>query len=211
MKVEKISIDDIIEHVRKMVVENQKITVRGVMARSGGSPAKITEAIKAYYEEQKQQVDDVSDELMNAMLKEKVVAAEKVRIEVRDRMLQQDGIINELREIISQNEIKLQQAAETEARLIGVEAKLKVLESELSISKEQKDRALTEIATVKQQLQHAHDKAHGFEVERQDLNNKLQLVVQDKQQIEQDRINLRARLEQAQEQLSVLYSKLGIK
>lgn len=204
MNVERITQDMIMSKIGEMVAAGEKLSIRNIMAKTGGSPAKATEAKNAYFDLQQKQIDPASDELLAAITNDKIVAVAKARTEDVARIKSQEETIAELKEIITQSEVKnektQQEKAEMAAKLAATTTKIKLLEEELKTANDQKDTVLSEVATLKQQLQTASDKIAQLEKD-----------TQEKAKLEQDCTAWKAKAEQAQEQLTALYNKFNIK
>lgn len=204
MNVERITQDMIMAKIGEMVAAGEKLSIRNIMAKTGGSPAKATDAKNAYFDLQQKQIDPTSEELLAAITNDKIVAVAKARTEDAARIKANEETIAELKEIITQSEVKnertQQEATEIAAKLAATNTKIKLLEEELKATNDQKDAVLSDVATLKQQLQTASDKI-----------GQLEKSVQEKAKIEQERTAWKAKAEQAQEQLTVLYNKFNIK
>lgn len=204
MNVERITQEMIIGKIGEMVAAGEKLSIRNIMAKTGGSPAKATDAKNAYYEFQQKQIEPTSEELLAAITKDKITAVAKARVEDMARIKSQEETISELKEIITQssaeNEKAKKEITDLTTSLAASTTKITLLGEELKTAKTQKDAVLSEVATLKQQLQTTNAKAAQLEKE-----------VQEKAKIEQECTTWKAKAEQAQAQLTALYNKFNIK
>jgi chromosome segregation ATPase len=201
MRVPTISYELVVAKINELKQQGEKITVQNVIARSGGTTAKVAEYIRRWYKEQSViEEQPLSQELLVAIAKEKQAAIEQVT-KLKDQEIKSlEALLHELEELTKQSDVKLSELDIVKQQLVANQEKSALLEKSLTDERLAKDKLIEEQAALKNKL-----------AEQQDIAYKLDTVTKEKLQAEKDVIMWKTKAEQLQEQLNTMLSKFAIK
>jgi chromosome segregation ATPase len=205
MKTESITYDLVAARINEMNLSGEKVTVRNVLARTGGSAAKIANFIKKWQNERLVQASStISEELLLSIIRERDMAVKQATEIHNQRIINLESLGRELEEIIVEKDSQLEESAQAKQQLLAIQERVTILEHDLATAREQKDQSLTEVAALKTQLDNANTQLERATLENNELHAKLATVTQKLYQTEQHATTWRAKAEQLQQQVDSL-------
>lgn len=170
MKTEQITYDKFCQMVQKMVENSEKLTVRSVHSRLGGSFGKISEFLKRWEQERAYlnlvKQGDISDTLRQAMLSEVGRAVSEAKTALETQLQQVSDHLEEANEKLTEQEKMIEESSETV-------------------------RDLKEKLVLAQQISKEHENAH------RDLGDKLESAIKEKTLAITDAAKSKLQLERA--------------
>jgi chromosome segregation ATPase len=204
MKTKSVTFALVAKEIDRLNLAGEKITVRNVLARTGGSAGTISEFIKRWQNQQRSmRAYSISDDMVSAFITE-VEGAINEALKVKERELIDTNLLNdELKAVNNDLEAKLLDYSETKQQLLSNKERCAILEQELHSVRKSYDEMVGKFAVLNQNLEDVKVKLSKVEkllpqVEREKNNALKELAV------------YRAKAEQLQEQLDKLFSQLKI-
>ncbi len=188
MKPEQITYEKFCQIATKMLENEEKLTVRAVHGRLGGSFSKISTYLKQFEQERvymsASRRNDVSDSLRQAMLAEIGMAVEETKTMLEKQLRQVTGQLDEANEQLSALEVVIvelqNEAADTKEKLAISKKNIDDLHSEqkntlaqLETAQKEKVLAITEAAKFNLQLERSDKDNAEFKVVIKELQGKL--------------------------------------
>jgi len=204
-KPEIVTYESVCKAAEELKTNNEKVSVRNIIAKTGGSATKISDLLRRYNKE-KDLVNKyvISDALLAALSFERNTIRSLAEQAKENEVRALNDIIEDLKLIISKNEKDLEDYAESKRYNLFLEEQNKGLERDLKSAKRTADDSLTKLGAITERHNVAIKKIETLEAESKALNktkdeNKKELVV------------WQARAEQAESQVQKLYDKFKIK
>lgn len=175
MKTEQVTYDKFSAVVQKMVENDEKLTVRSVHNRLGGSFGKISEFLKRWEQERSYlslvKQGDISDHLRQAMLSEVGRAVGEAKTVLEAQLQQMTAHLDEANEKLTEQENEIENNSE---QLLDIKEKL-VLANQMNKEHEITYRDLSEKleSAIKEKILAITDAAkYKLQLDRTDLDNK---------------------------------------
>lgn len=199
MKTEQITYDKFSQMAQKMVENGEKLTVRSVHSRLGGSFGKLSEFLKrweqerAYLNSAKQ--TDISDALRQAMLNEVGRAVREAKEALETQLKQVSDQLEEANEKLAEQEKTIEENSET---LRDLKEKLVLaqqiskdhenthrnLSDKLESAIKEKTSAITDAAKSKLQLERADSDNQEMKQQIKELQTRVESLISEKYEAE---------------------------
>ena len=211
MKPEQVTYEKFSQITQKMVDNGEKLTVRNVHGRLGGSFGKISEFLKRWEQERAYlnlvKQGDISDSLRQSMLSEIGKAVGDAKAALETQLQQMTSHLEEANEKLKEQEQLIDDSSE---QLIELKEKLVQsnqiikddevsnhdLKQKLESSIQEKILAITDAAKSKLQLERADDDLRDMKVQIKDLQKRVDLLTQEKYEAEKNAAVAEARFDQ---------------
>lgn len=199
MKTEQVTYDKFSQTVQKMIENGEKLTVRSVLSRTGGSFGKISDFLKRFEQERAylnlSKQSDISDTLRQSILSEVGRAVGETRAaletqlqqltthleEANERLNEQEKTIEENSEIIrdSKEKLTLAQQISKDHEFLSRE-----LSDKLELAIKEKTLAITDAAKSKLQLERSDKDNAEMKQQIRELQSKVEALTSDKYEAE---------------------------
>lgn len=188
--------------IEELVANNEKVSVRNVISKVGGSATKISDFLRRYGKE-KNLISGfiISDNLLAALSSEHQSIKLKIEQEKAAEVKSLINIIEDLKLIIAKNEKDLEDFAESKQYVLYLQEQNKVLEADLKSAKNTADVSLTRLGGIE-------EKYKAKTQECKELLTKLSNCEQSQEKMKSELITWKARAEQSEKQFSALLPKI---
>lgn len=211
MKTEQVTYDKFYQIANKMLENDEKLTVRNVHGRLGGSFGKVSEFLKRFEQERAYlsfaKQGDVSDPLRQAILGEIGKAVSEAKTVLEAQMTQLSSHLEEANEQLNEQEKNLTFLSEENSTLkekSSLSQKTiddlgrtnKELEQKLDEAQKEKMLAVTDAAKSKLQLERADKDNQDLKEQSKQMQIKLDSLTQEKYEAEKRAAVAEAKFEQ---------------
>ena len=179
--------NEVCKIINEMVSSCEKITVRNVLARVGGTSAKVAEYVKRWHEERNSQVENViSDVLQQAIVADRNIVVNKAVEDYRKKVVFLNDTMQDLQSILKEREELLVdcnnkieklnvQLIEAKQRNTTYKESVVELERKLDISIKEQNKASMECAKTLVQLKNVDNSIVELKSIVKDLREQLVL------------------------------------
>lgn len=197
MATQTVTYEVVAKAIEEMQQAGEKITFRNVIARTGGAAANVAEYIKKWQQQRKvveSGIYTVSDDVLMAIAKESQRVAQVATNEAVKQINGLSELVNELKGVISSNEVELQAAESMKKDFMVLQEHNTILNNELKSLQVLKDDLLTENALLKQKA-----------AESNKLIEQVEVLNRGKQNLENEVLIWKTKAEQLERQLNTMF------
>lgn len=204
MKEETITYEYVSNKIDGLARVGEKITVRNVLAETGGSAGKIADFVKRWKNEHRSiGVYNISDVLKGAILNENKIAVERALLQKNKELSDMQALLDELSKINIELEGNLStepiKSAKQETELIASNEKNSILENHLKENETALEKVTANLVISQQQLVEAATKIKDLEA-----------LVANTTAIKQELSTEKAKSLQLEKQLNDLYGRFKL-
>ena len=153
MKTENVTYEVVAMKIKDLLISGEKLTVRNVLALTGGSPSKIMAFLKRWHDEQKLVTQNIiSEGLLSALAKEYARVEAKALEFYQNKINSLESLLLDSMRCNAQQEEKLHHAARISEELVEARIEIASLESNLESLDEENNRANNTIGKLEQKL-----------------------------------------------------------
>lgn len=204
MKTKSVTYEIVAKEIEALNLAGEKITVRNVLAHTGGSAGVVAEYIRRWQNQRRLvRSYNVSDSLLSAVMSEIEIAVNEALKVKGQELIELDLYNSELRAVNNELESKLLEHEAVKAELLASKERCALLEQDLHTVREASAGAIKELAAFGERLANIKGKM----VELVEKVSQLEL---EKQKALEDAAAYKAKAEQSQEQLDKFVSQLKI-
>lgn len=226
MKTATITYEIVCKEINELVQNGEKITVRNVLARTGGSVSRIMEFIKLWREENNISKLTlglgISEELQRALLLDKSAAVAKTATAYKTQLADMDTLLQEANEILKSQEVQqaegdkaLGDLTQRLALLSGNEntykEKIKLLEDQLKVDQDSCNQISSNLAKSEIRLENADAIIVELTAKVTKQEGQLLQLTQAQHMAEKDCAVWQAKHQQLSEQMTLLVAKINKK
>lgn len=195
MKSEQVTYDKFCQVAAKMLENEEKLTVRAVHGRLGGSFSKISAYLKQFQQERAymsaSRQSDISDSLRQAVLAEIGKAVDETKIALEKQLRQVTEQLDEANEQLSAQEAAIadlqndfanskEKLAISKKGVDDLQSELKNMAAQLDTAQKEKVLAITEAAKSNLQLERSDKDNAEFKVKIKELQEKVDALSAEK-------------------------------
>jgi chromosome segregation ATPase len=204
MKHETVTYEVVRTEINKLHFEGEKISVRNVLNKTGGSFAKISDYIKRWKDERRILRDDTISENLTLAIKKEINDALKSEIAAKNQALDSvTSLLEESKSIITEYEAKICDYDEIQQKLLLAQEDVNKLETKAKKLMDDYIKLASENKVLNQKLETSTNAVVGLE-------QKMAALVIENGEAQKGRLIYKTEAEQLQKQLTDLYSKFKI-
>lgn len=204
-KPEVVTYDLVCAAIEELSANKEKVSIRNIIAKTGGSATKISDFLKRYNKEKSlTNKYVVSDSLLAALAFERNTIKLEADKAKESEIKALNEIIEDLKAINNKNEKDLADFAESKRYNLFLEEHNKGLERDLTSAKRTADESLTRLGTITERYNVAIKKIKTLEAG-------LEILNKTKDENNKELATWQARAEQAESQIQKLYDKFKLK
>lgn len=215
MKTEQVTYDKFSQISNKMLENGEKLTIRSIHGRLGGSFGKISEFLKRFEQERTYlnfaKQGDISDQLRQSMLSEVGKAVSEAKALLESQLNQMASHLEEANEQLTEQEKSIEILQEENSALKDkmmlaqqaagdFESANKDLKHKLDDAQKEKMLAVTDAAKSKLQLERSDQDNHEMKEQIKSLQSRIDLLTQEKYEAEKLAAVAEAKFEQLTQQ-----------
>ena len=153
MKTENVTYEIVANKIKDLLVSGEKLTVRNVLALTGGSSSKIMVYLKRWHEEQKLATENaISDELFSIIAKEYAKIEAKATEFYRNKYANLEKLLTDTMRCNAEQEEKIHQMSKVSEELAQAKLEILDLEDNLGSLDEEINLANNNIGKLEQKL-----------------------------------------------------------
>jgi|SRR6185437_5801054 len=204
MKHETVTYEVVCAEINQLHSEGEKISVRNVLNKTGGSFAKISDYIKRWKDDRRILRDDNISENLTLAIKKEIDNAIKSEIAAKNQTIDSvNSLLEESKGIITEYEAKICDYDEIQQKLLSAQEEVNKLEAKSKKLMDDYIKLASENKVLTQRLEASTNATAGLE-------QKMAALVIENDKAQKDRLIHKTEAEQLQRQLDTLYGKFKI-